>query len=635
MILKKRLTIVFSFFVFLFLLVISKALYIQVINNDKLLAYSESQLIREYKEYPNRGNIVDRNNNPLAINIKTYNIFTLPKLLKGNRRGYKKLSRIVPHITYRKIIAKVKGRDRYTWLARKVKLTNTQVAEIKKLDGIFLEAQYSRFYPNKDLLSQTIGFVGIDNDGLGGVEYQFNEKLRGEVKIVKYLKDAKGRPIKRESIDFHNKASDLQLSIDKDIQAATEKFLKEAVIEHKALKGGVGVLDAKTGEILAVANYPSFDPNSVGKSKPEHRRLSFVTDPFEPGSIFKIITVASALENKIVTEETHYYCERGRFLVGDHYIKEAEAKKKFEWLSVSDIIKHSSNIGTTKIAFDLKYPKLRETIKKFNIGERTGIEIPGESRGIFTKKENISPLSLSNISFGQGIATTGIQMLSTYAVIANSGVYMNPTLIKGGNKDSLGERVLSKEVASKLEKMLVTTVEEGTGMSARIPYFTIAGKTSTAQKAIDSKYDGSYISGFIGYPTNVKNRFVIYAYIDEPNAGKFYGSAVAAPLFKKVARHILFKDKHFGDLAINKKSKEKMEVDSVRWVQGKSRYFGERIVPEFGGLDKLSARKLAKRVGLLLENRGAGVSSYQSLKAGVGFSPGQKIIIRYSPPVYE
>ncbi|MBT5096139.1 MAG: penicillin-binding protein 2, partial [Halobacteriovoraceae bacterium] len=410
--LRLRILTVFIGFMALFTIILGKALKVQLIDRDALMARSKSQFLRETKIYPKRGNIYDRNGNPLAINVTTYSIFTIPKVLKGDRSSYRKLSKIVPELTYKKIKKKVHKRKRYTFLARKIPLTKAQVSKIKKLKGIYIESVPKRLYPNHELLSQIVGFVGLDNVGLAGLEYQFDKELKGEPKVIKYIKDAKGRAVKFESQSAGDTSKDIHLTIDKEIQAVAERYLKEAVIEHKAIKGGIGVMDVESGEILAMANYPTFEPNKWKKSKESLRKSSFLSNPIEPGSVFKILTVASALENKIARPDTNYYCEQGRFLVQGHTIKEADSSEAFEWLSMEDIIVHSSNIGTTKIAFDITYPNLKATLEAFNIGKKTGIEAPGESRGIFMNADNISPLSLSNISFGQGVATTGIQMLA-------------------------------------------------------------------------------------------------------------------------------------------------------------------------------------------------------------------------------
>ncbi|MBF0300271.1 MAG: penicillin-binding protein 2, partial [Oligoflexia bacterium] len=546
---KDKISLVFILFVFLFILIISKAFYIQVVVNKKLNTYAKNQLLREDIIYPKRGNIYDRNGNPLALNIQTYSIFTIPKNedFVNQNENYKKLVKIIPKLNLTEIKKKTANRNRYTWIARKIKLTNEQLEKISELENIFISPEPSRFYPNNDLLSQTLGFVGLDNVGLAGLEFKFDKELRGDAKITKYLKDAKGRPIKFEMTKTEEDAKDIYLSIEKDLQALVEKILKETVVNNKALSGGIGVMNAETGEILAMANYPTFDPNNLKDGNIENRKLSFISDPIEPGSILKTITVISALENKIATSSSSYYCERGQMRVEDHIISEAESSEKFEWLSVSEIIQHSSNVGITKIAFDVTFPFLKRTLKKFNFGEKTGIEIPGESRGIFINKENVSPLVLSNISFGQGIAVTGIQVLTAYSAIANGGKLVQPTIIKINEPSKIKyERIISEDIANSMSKMLQKAVEKGTGTNAQLAHFQIAGKTATAQKASPNGGYSGYISGFVGYPINIGSdkKFVIFVYIDSPQNNKYYGNIVAAPAFTEIARYMLYENKN-------------------------------------------------------------------------------------------
>ena len=532
-----------------FLLVAGKAVKIQLVDNKLLIKKSKSQYFRESKVYPHRGNIYDRNGKPLAINVQTYSIFAIPKNVINKERTYKELSKILPKHSYKNIRKKIKKRKRFTWIARKTKLTKEQVYEIKKLKGVYIETVPKRLYPNNELVSQLIGFVGVDNVGLSGIEYLFDKELRGTPKVTKYIKDNKGRPVKFESVEKGNQGKDINLTIDKEIQYFAEKYLKEAVLKYKATKGGVGVMDVETGEILAIANYPTFDPNNSKASNLKSRKLSFVSDPFEPGSTFKLFTAASALENKIATPDTNYYCEEGRLKISGHVIREAEAKKKYEWLSLEEIIKYSSNVGTTKVAFDLTFPRLNKTLMDFGIGQKTGIELPGESRGIISFDDNVSPIKLSNISFGQGVATTGIQMLAAYGAIANKGIYVRPTILKNQSLKERQKRIMSEKTAKSLTRMMEKAVEDGTGTNAKIKHFSIAGKTSTAQRPnSDGGYKG-YVPGFIGYPTNIQERFVVYVYVDNPKGKHYYGGTVAAPVFKKVTEHILFKNKEFNQLA--------------------------------------------------------------------------------------
>tara|TARA_Y100001954_G_scaffold237144_1_gene299922 strand:+ start:9583 stop:11514 length:1932 start_codon:yes stop_codon:yes gene_type:complete len=636
---KKQISLIFFSFFLFFLIVLIKAFYIQVVNKEKLLKYSKKQILREFKIYPNRGNIFDREGNSLAINTQTYSIFTIPKNVKEGINSYIRLSEIVPNLSLKTIQRKIYKRKRYTWLARKISLTDKQVIKIREIKGIYIEAVPKRFYPNQSLLSQTLGFVGLDNKGLSGLEYVFDDKLRGKAKVIKYVKDAKGRPLKFESIDSEDTAKSLYLTIDKDLQSMAEKALKEAIIKSKALKGGVGVMDAKTGEILAIANYPTFDPNAIQNRSLKNTKLSFISDPFEPGSVFKTFTVASAFENKIAMPDTNFYCERGSLKIGEHIIREADLEKKYEWLSVSEILKYSSNIGTTKIAFDLTFPKLRKTLVDLSIGQKTGVEMPGESRGIFTSKVNITPLSLSNISFGQGVATTGVQILSAYSTIANGGYLVKPTIVKKweGERKDVGKdktRVLTQKTAEFLTDILIKAVEDGTGSQARIPYFKIAGKTSTAQRPDKEGGYSGYIPGFVGFPVNVKDRFVIYVYIEKPEGENYYGNRVAAPVFKKIAHYYLYKNKDFDDLAFEEGINTKVFKSMVIEKQP-TRLIGKKYVPDFIGLDKISVSKLASQLKVKVLHKGIGLVISQKPSPGKEFAGRRFVELIYSPPKYE
>lgn len=643
-VLKNRIIFVFTCFCFFFLVVIGKAFKVQLIDASELIARSNSQFLRTATVYPKRGNIYDRDGSPLALNIQTYSIFTIPRYTEGDKKVFKTLSKIVPELPYQKIVGTVKKRKKFTWLARKLRLSKEQVEEIKKLKGVFIEGVPERIYPNHELASQIVGFVGLDNKGLAGLEYMFDEQLKGQPTTLKYVIDNKGRPIKFESHhDVTAQAKDIFLTIDNEIQSIAEKHLKDAVIKHNADKGGVGVMDATTGEILAMANYPTFDPNSVKGSSPEARKLSFAIEPFEPGSSFKIFTIASALEHKIAKKDSTYYCEQGRIKIDGHWVSEAESHEKFEWLSVADILRYSSNVGTTKIAFDLKFPKFKETLKSLNIGEKTGIEVPGESRGIFTDAGNVTPLSLSNMSFGQGVATTGIQMLSAMASIANGGYYIQPTLIKYYDEkvdtnNRKARRVFSESTTKDVTDMLVNAVEVGTGSNAKIPFFKIAGKTATAQRVDRNGGYKGYVSGFVGFPVNVERRFVVFVYVDNPKSGGYYGNVVAAPIFKNITEYLLYKNKDVTKLADKESRKdeiEKITFDQVQVKDASTRIISEKTVPNFIGLDKISTIKLGTKLNLQLTHKGMGVVRSQEPAPGTEKTDDLVIKLDYSPPNYE
>jgi cell division protein FtsI (penicillin-binding protein 3) len=631
---KSKITATFFILVTLFFAVIVKAIYVQIINRDKLMAYSKSQIMREVKVYPKRGQIYDRHGNPMAINVMKYNIFIFPKNDKHVISKIDQLGKITTDVVASELKKKSLNRaGKFTWLARKIDLTDEQLNKLKNIEDLIIEPVSSRIYPNNEIAGQLIGFVGIDNEGLSGLEYQFNEKLKGIAQVNRYYKDAKGRPVKYNTTINENKSEDIMLSIDKDIQGILEKHLKDGVLEMNANSGGAAVMDVNTGEILAIANYPSFDPNDPSLFPISSKRLAYVTDPIEPGSVFKALTIAAALDNNTAKIDTKFYCEKGRFKVGNHYITESDNKNMHEWLSVEEILKFSSNIGTTKIAFELGYPQLRKTLEKFHIGEKTGIEMSSESRGILDKKDNIDALRLSNISFGQGVATTGIHILSSYAVFANGGYYVKPTLLKVTDNTKIhSKRIITAETAAHMEEMLIKAVEDGTGSNAKIPHFKVAGKTSTSQRA-DSRggYSG-YISGFAGFPVDVEKKFAVFVYVDNPKK-HYYGNTVAAPIFQKIVKNIIYKNKEYKHFANSTDNIKK--IDFVATRQAVSREVKKGIMPNLIGLDKKSAFRILDKNGINYKSKGYGVVQKQSPEAGASLVNGQLVTITFEAPSYE
>jgi len=624
---KQRTYFVFSLISLILILVIIKSAYLQIINREKLISYSRSQTLREITIYPDRGRILDRNGNPLAMNLKAYNIFVIPKLVLDTK-VYGTLEKIVPEWKKKNLARQLKNKKKYTWIARKFPLSEKQVGNIKQLKGVFVEESPVRVYPNNTILSQVIGFVGQDNKGLSGLEYSFDEKLRGKPHKIKFVKDAKGRPLKSDFIENGNLGEDIYLSIDLDIQASAEKFLREAITKHNARSGGIGIMDAETGEMIALANYPTYDANRPGDSNGNFK-LPFVTDPIEPGSSMKTLTVAASFESGLSNSSKKYNCEGGNLRIGDHVISEAENKKKFEWLTVGEILKYSSNVGTTKVAFELGAPRLLYFLERFGIGKKTGIEVSGESRGIVPVVEKLSQLRLSNVSFGQGIATTAIQMLSAYAVIANGGYSVSPTLQRK-TKSDLTLRILSEKTVEQLKKMLISAVEEGTGTNAKIKYFKIAGKTSTAQRVSESGGYRGYIPGFIGFTIGTPKKYVGLVYIDDPQVGGYYGNEIAAPVFKKTLEYLLIKDKQ--TINVVRDDADKLHSDKVKLVLA-SANTPENVVPSLIGLDKKSAERVIKNANIKVNHIGVGLVKRQSWQPGTILDGGIKEIdLYYEPP---
>lgn len=630
MIIRKKILLTIFIFAGLFLSLIGRSFYLQVYNSQELIKYADNQFVRAAKLYPQRGQILDRELVPFAVNVQKFDVYAMPQDMKNYRQIYQ-VCKVISDLNCTELYKKITARKKFTWITREAKLTAKQLTILKNIDGVYVDDRFSRYYPHKQVAAALIGHVNLDLEGSAGIEYSFDHDLKGAPKNIKYFKDAKGRPVKMDSVQFNGKGQDIVLSIDHELQAMAEKYLSEGVQQVRGKSGGAIVMNPETGEILAMANVPSFDPNNYGDYNPQTRKLSILTDPFEPGSTFKIFTIAAALEEKIINPESKFFCENGKMQIGRRVISEA-AGHKYGWMTVSDIFKHSSNIGTTKIAMELGYAKLHDFIKKLNFGNPTGIEIKGESKGIYKEINKPSLIHLSNISFGQGIATTPLQMVTAYSAIANDGVMIRPTILRVDDKNQLEKkRVMRLDTAHKLQKMLIHVVDTGSGSNAKISQFDIAGKTSTAQKVgADGKYSG-IIAGFIGFPLNLDKKIVVYVYVDEPQEKK-YGNEVAAPIFQKIMSYFLYKSK---DVSPTRLAKDEVVTDEVKRQQASFvRVKDPGTVPNFLGLDKMSAIELGALHNIEIEIKGSGVVEKQTPEAFTTLKAKGKVVLTFSYPEY-
>ncbi len=635
--LKLKAYVVFFFVCLGFLGVLLRVGYLQFIIKDDLVSYSEKQFIRKTKVYPNRGQIFDRSGNPLAINQRKFNVFAMPKEIEDRKKDAKVISKILSNVSNFSVYESIKDRDKFTWIKRNIDLSKTQIEQIKEIPGFYVEAFNGRFYPNNELASQIIGFVNVDNVGLNGIEKKFQKSLKGKEKEISYVRDAKGRAIKFENLTQSREPKDIHLSIDKEIQTLLEEELKKAFKKHDADVVGAGVLNALTGEVLAMSNYPNFNPNSPGKSKPEHRKLSFLTDPFEPGSIIKPLTVVAGLTNDVINPNSIFYCENGKMEIGKYTIKESDGHN-FKWLSVTDIISESSNIGTSKMAFEIGADNILNTFKTFGIGEKTNLELPTESRGIFETPERMKKIRLSNLSFGHGLATSGIQILNMFAPFANGGYKIRPTILKNDGAIQKSP-LINKQIITQVNEMLLKAVNSGTGKNAKINGFKIAGKTGTAQK-LNKKEGGysteEYVSSFVGFPLEVNSPFVVYVYLDNPRKNGRYGGEVAAPIFKKITEYVLLKNNEFSQIKDTLADIGKLEEqDEISIISSSIKRLKSNKTPNFIGLDRKSAISLAEKQNLKIKLNGFGIIENQIPKAFSKIPNDKTIKVVLKQPSYD
>ena len=554
---RGRILAVFLLMGLCFALVAARLVHLQVFQKTELAARADRQQERLVKLESKRGTIYDRMGRELAVSVDVDSVYAVPSGVGNPRVLAQRLSRIL-HEDQRFLERRLASDKHFVWLSRKI--DPARAKKVKDLGskkvGLLLEAR--RFYPKKALAGPVLGFIGMDNEGLEGVELSYDEALRGVNGWVLAEKDAFGRTVFPGGPGFEytlpRPGKDIALTIDEVIQHIAEKELDKALVQSRA-KGGVCiVMNPQTGELLALsvrssaAVRPAFNPNTPRHYKPGEWRNRALTDVFEPGSIFKPFLAAAALEEKVVHPLERFDCGSGRIQVADRVIRDA---KKHGVLTFTDVISESSNVGTIKVAQRLGKERFFKYITAFGFGRKTGVDMPGEISGLVKDHRLWSGVSIGSISIGQEIGVTPIQMAAAFSALANGGMLMRPYIVSeivdrdgtGGRKfaPQTRGRAVSADTCRKLNKILRKAVESGTGQKARPGGYTAAGKTGTAQK-IDTKTGEyskrEYVSSFVGFVPAGSPRLVIVVMIDTPE-GVVWGGSVAAPVFKSVAEQSL------------------------------------------------------------------------------------------------
>lgn len=547
---RSRIVLILIGLTVLWAVMIGRAGYLQLVSDVRLQSLQKRQFKTVVTLSARRGDVLDRNEHELAVSMTSYSLFADPKIIEEPKKVARMLSKELK-IPYRQVEEKLHNRKkRFVWIERHIEKHIRDTIAEQKIRGLGFIEESKRIYPNERLLSHVLGFVGSEGKGIEGLELKYNEALEAAKRKVSLQRDARGRPLIVNGQIFNQvpDGADVVLTIDREIQFILEQELAQAVSRHQADSAVGVVLDAQTSEVLAMASSPSFDPNRADKFSADRRRNRVIVDSFEPGSVMKSFVVAGALSRGLVQPETRIDTEGGMLRIGKRVIREADAKHRFQSLTVKEILQYSSNVGATKIAFKMGSDAVRESLERFGFGEKTGIDLPGEAKGIMQSGPWKGHL-LANISFGHGITATALQVANGYAAIANGGVLHQPYVVKEIRDHENGEvivtqpktirRVLTEEQVAKMKKMLLAvTSKEGTGYNARVPGFPVAGKTGTAQKVNPNGRGylrGGYISSFAGFIPADHPKFVIYVVVDHPRK-EYYGSAVAAPIFSHVAK---------------------------------------------------------------------------------------------------
>ena len=545
---RLRLGCVKIVFLLVFLIVGGRAFQLQVFQGDWLMRQGQRQQLKEWIVLPKRGALYDRGNEPLALSLESQSVYVRPHRLQNPGEASLTLARILK-VGPAEVAQKLAANKPFVWLKRQVSPVEAEQIQALRIDGIGMYVEPTRYYPQGGLAGHLLGFVNRDSEGLEGIELQYNDYIRGAAGSSVSERDALGRRVLVEGVERLQvpPGSDVHLTIDSSIQHLAEKELEATIQKYRAKAGVAIVVDPATGEVLALANYPTFDPNKASQQSADQRRNRAVTDSFEPGSTFKTILAAAALEEGVVGKDDLFYCEMGKYLYAGRVIHDTHPQG---WLPFSKILQVSSNIGFTKVAEKLKKDRYFKYIDKFGFGRVTGLDVPGEVPGLLRKPEHWSAVDLATHAFGQGVSTTPMQMIMAYAAIANGGILMRPyvtrkvvspqgeTLVE--NQPRIVRRVVSEKTAKLLASLLRNvTTEGGTGVAAKVDGFDVAGKTGTAQKAEHGVYSAKKrVSSFIGFVPADNPRLVSLVLVDEPE-GNVYGGVVAAPAFRNIAQGAL------------------------------------------------------------------------------------------------
>jgi len=545
---KTRLNVVFSLFIILLSILLIRVIYIQVAKAYNLALLAKKQHTAVIELQPKRGTIYDRNFSPLAVSLNLDSVFANPREIKDKRGASKKLAAAMG-LGEQYVYDRVCREKGFIWLKRKISPAESEKVKALKIKGVEFVKEPKRVYPNNALASQIIGYAGTDDRGLEGLELKYDEYLKGSPGYRAMLRDARRRPIASFEYEYYPSIDglDLVLTIDDVIQHIAERELDLAVEKYHPIGACIIVMDPKTGDILAMSSRPTFDLNNFRTVNAEKKRNRAVTDMYEPGSIFKIVTASGALQEKIVGLNDRFYCENGAWrhaggkVLHDH--------KPHGWLTFRQVIEKSSNIGTVKVGIKLGADNLYGYIKKFGFGDITGIELPGEIPGFIRPPSKWSGTSIYAIPMGQEVAVSPIQMACAMSVIANGGKLMKPRVIQY-IQDRHGElikeypvtvsgQVLSEGTSATMRDVLSGVVEDGTGQLARVEGYDVGGKTGTSQKIENGTYSHSkFIGSFVGFAPVKNPKVVVVVMLDQPHP-LYYGGVVAAPVFSRVVRDTL------------------------------------------------------------------------------------------------
>lgn len=648
----------------------ARLVQLQVTQHDDLTARARNQQLGSVETIPVRGQLLDRQGRELARSIDTASFFADPREISNTDETARRIASITgqDRVELFKRLADAKDTNKkFVWITRRLDVLLADKLDALSLDGVYSRKEPKRFYPNDSLAAHVLGFVGLDEIGQSGVEQYYNEKIRGESGKLYLQTDARRRAFESYEVQPHP-GQTVVLTIDQTIQYRTEQALGAAVERAHAKSGTAIVMDPQTGEILALANAPSFDPNQPPKGAAENRVNGALQTTYEPGSTFKVVAYSAAIEKGLVRPQDKIDCQMGQITVAGRLIHD---HKPFGVLTIADALAQSSNVGAIKLGLLVGDASMYEYIRKLGFGARTGIDLTGESPGILHTLNRWQPSSIGSIAIGQEIGVTPLQMATAYSVIANDGMWVKPHLVRELRSPEgvvlfqakpEARRALKPETTAALRTMFEDVTLRGTARKAQLNGYTAAGKTGTAQK-IDSKthtYSTTkFIGSFVGFAPAKNPAVVIIVVIDEPQ-GAYHGGDVAAPVFREIAEQILPDLNVTPDMEVkagteliakaSRPSPQQVKEDQVQSERREStlpivarNFSGQTrevvfapaskraaLMPDLRGQSVRDVARMCAQLGLRLEARGDGHALRQTPVAGSEVDPGTVVRVDFS-----
>lgn len=511
---------------------VGRAAYVQIINSDFYQRQGEARYLRELPINTSRGMITDRNGEPVAVSTPVASIWVNPQELMRSPDRIPELATALgmplDELTSR---LSQKADKEFMYLRRRINPDDAEKVVALKIPGVASQREFRRFYPQGEAMAHVLGFTNIDDRGQEGLELAFDEWLRGKAGAKRVIRNRKGDTVESDLLRAAEPGKDLTLSIDRRIQFLAFKELRNALIENKAAGGSMVIMDVATGEVLAMVNLPTYNPNAVGGAAPDTRRNRAVTDLVEPGSTMKPLTIASALQSGVVTKDTTVDTNPGYMAIGRYTIKDVPRNNGV--LNVTGVITRSSNIGAAKIAAKMPDQVFYDHVHSFGYGVAPHSGFPGESAGVFPRPARWSGSSKTTLSYGYGLNVTPLQIATAYSALGNGGKLIAPTFVKGQRNE--GKQIIDEKVAKEVVAMMETVVTQGGAKQAAVLGYHVAGKTGTARKAGPGGYErGHYNALFAGVVPASNPRFATVIVINDPQGGKYYGGLVSAPVFHNV-----------------------------------------------------------------------------------------------------